>query len=62
MTPAESMLLMLKYGFEKKQPNDGSSDVPTPTTPLTPTGEDLVTWGDRIAEELEVKILELRNL
>ena len=61
LAPAESMLLMLKYGFEKMQPS-GSNDAPVPSVPLTPTGEDLVTWGDRVASELEAKVIELRQL
>ena len=60
LTPAESMFLMLQYGMTKMNPN--ASDEPTPSTPLTPTGEDIITWGDRIASELEVKMIELRNL
>jgi hypothetical protein len=63
MTPSESMLLMLKYGFEKMNAQSGdSNDSPTPSVPLTPTGEDLVTWGDRVASELEAKMVELRSL
>jgi len=60
LTPAESMYLMLQYSMTKMNPD--ASDEPTPTTHLTPTGEDIVTWGDRIASELEAKMIELRNL
>jgi len=60
MTMPEAMLLMLQYGMAKMNPD--ASDEPTPTKPLTPTGEDLITWGDNLAIELEAKILELRSL
>ena len=57
MTPAEAMLLMLHYGMAKTD---------TSGTPigehLTPTGEDVVTWGDKLATKLEAKIVKLRAL
>ena len=60
MTPAESMLLMLKYGFEKMNPNDDSSD--DSSISLTPTGEDLIVWGDRVASGIEDTLIKLRKL
>ena len=60
LTPAESMFLMLQYGMTKMNPD--ASDEPAPSIHLTPTGEDIITWGDRIASELEAKMIELRNL
>ena len=64
MTTPEAMFLMLQYGMQKMNAGSGGgqNDDPVPTIPLTPTGEDLITWGDRIATELEKKIIELRSL
>jgi len=59
LTPAESMYLMLQYGFAKMQPSDAEDDS---GVSLTPTGEDIITWGDRIAQELGQKLTELREL
>jgi len=59
LTPAESMYLMLQYGFAKMQPSDAEDDS---GMSLTPTGEDIITWGDRIAKELGQKLTELREL
>ena len=59
LSPAESMFLMLQYAMLKM--NTDASDDPTGTH-LTPTGEDIVTWGDKIASGLEAKIVELRAL
>ncbi len=58
LSPAESMFLMLQYGMLKM-----SGDANDPTgAHLTPTGEDIVTWGDKVASGLEAKIVELRTL
>ena len=66
MTMPEAMYLMLQYGMQKMSlaatPNDQSDTPAPPPASLTPTGEDLLTWGDRIASELEQKIMELRSL
>ena len=59
LTPAESMYLMLQYGFAKMQPSDAEDDS---GVSLTPTGEDIITWGDRVARELGQKLTELREL
>ncbi len=62
ITMPEAMFLMLQYSMAKIE---GKSNEPTPRSisiSLTPTGEDLITWGDRIASELEAKIFELRGL
>ena len=59
LSPAESMYLMLQYGFAKMNPNDSEDEA---TISLTPTGEDIVTWGDRIAQELGNKLVEIKNL
>jgi len=59
LTPAESMYLMLQYGLTKMQPSDAEDDS---GVSLTPTGEDIITWGDRIAQELGSKLLEIKNL
>ena len=61
MTPAESMMLMLRYGMIKSSP-DQSDDGGAIDDDLTPTGEDIITWGDRLASELEIKIRKLRSL
>lgn len=57
MTPAEAMLLMLHYGMAKTDTNS----IPIGEH-LTPTGEDVVTWGDKLATKLEAKIVKLRAL
>ncbi len=57
MTPAEAMLLMLHYGMAKTN----TSGTPVGEH-LTPTGEDVVTWGDKLATKLEDKIVKLRAL
>jgi len=64
MSNAEMLTLMFKYMGEKLAiATGGSSDAPVPGTPsLTPTGEDLVTWGDRLSLELEAKLIELRSI
>ena len=59
LTPAESMYLMLQYGFAKMQPSDAEDDS---GVSLTPTGEDIITWGDRIAKELGDKLKEIKGL
>ena len=59
LSPAESMFLMLQYGMLKM---NGDTSDPATGTHLTPTGEDIITWGDKIASGLEAKIVELRNL
>jgi len=59
LSPAESMYLMLQYGFAKMNPNDAEDDS---GVSLTPTGEDIITWGDRIAQELGEKLLEIKAL
>jgi hypothetical protein len=62
MDTAETLTLMFKYMGAKMATLSGSADAPLPTIPLTPTGEDLIVWGDRIATELEDKLIELRKL
>ena len=62
LTAPEAMFLMLQYGMLKMNANGDPSDEPAPSVPLTPTGEDLEVWGDRIASSLEQKIIELRSL
>ena len=60
----EVLTLMFKYMETKLATATGSSaDAPAPGTPsLTPTGEDLEVWGDRVASELEAKLVELRSI
>ena len=59
LSPAESMYLMLQYGFAKM---NATSDASDEQISLTPTGEDIITWGDRIASELGSKLIEIKNL
>jgi len=59
LTPAESMYLMLQYGFAKMQPSDAEDDS---GVSLTPTGEDIITWGDNVAKKLGEKLLEIKEL
>ena len=61
MTPAEAMMLMLRYGMAKMQ-GDASDDGGGIDTDLTPNGEDLIVWGDAIASQLEEKVRALRAL
>ncbi len=55
MTIPEAMYLMLQYGMLKM---NGI----TPAINLTPSGESLEVWGDKVAADLEIKIKELRDL
>ena len=51
----KSMFLMLHYAEAKqnqKQPNPGSNDEPKIDSDLTPTGEDIITYGDRVQKAL----------
>ena len=59
LSHAESMYLMLQYGFAKMNPSDAEDDS---GVSLTPTGEDIITWGDRLAQELGNKLLEIKSL
>ncbi len=61
MTPAESMFLMLQYGNAKMNPTP-VNDQDDESISLTPTGEDIITWGDNLASNLEILITELRGL
>ena len=64
METEEVLTLMFKYMEAKLADIAGiPGDTPDPDAPsLTPTGEDLVVWGDRVASELEAKLLELRSI
>ena len=64
MSNAEMLTLMFKYMGEKLAiATGGSSDAPTKgAKSITPTGEDLVVWGDRLSSELETKLIELRSI
>ena len=64
MTPAESMMLMLRYGMAKMNPpsNDDDGTGGGIDTDLTPGGEDLIQWGDYIASQLVEKTRALRVL
>ena len=55
---ASSMFLMLEYA-NAKNPDLDANDT---NESLTPTGEDIITWGDRIHQELKDKMLEIKAL
>ena len=59
MSTSEAMYLMLAYSKEKMSTDQ--NDEPAGEH-LTPTGEDIIVWGDRLSSELETKITELRSL
>ena len=63
LSPAESMYLMLEYQYAKANPNDPNDPNDSSSQPsLTPTGEDIITWGDRIHQELNAKMIEIKAL
>ena len=64
MEMEEVLTLMFMYMKAKLADIAGiPGDTPDPDAPsLTPTGEDLVVWGDRVASELEAKLIELRDI
>jgi len=62
ISTSETMALMFKYVEAKISAATDSSDAPISTTVLTPTGEDVVVWGDRITAELTDKLVELRQI
>jgi len=59
LSSAESMYLMLQYGFAKMNPSGTEDDS---GVSLTPTGEDIITWGDKVVKKLGKKITEIKEL
>jgi len=63
MSIEETLTLMFTYMREKLSDATGPNDPDDPEAiPLTPTGEDIIVWGDRVADELEAKLIELRSI